>query len=161
MFIKEFGEVYNALEALDKEYIQAILISIKAAEQASQEAKDAQKDIERTIEIQKQTITVLKTFKEKLEKYEHLENIDEVWQETQRFVEELKLFNKEIDHIKHTAGSLEKQLIATEQQMIENKTNYENQIKILSKKTKTAYVLAGGSIGIVLLQFVLNITGIL
>ena len=30
--IKQFGEVYNALEALDKDYIQAILISIKATE---------------------------------------------------------------------------------------------------------------------------------
>lgn len=30
--IKEFGQVYSALEALDKDYIQAILVSIKATE---------------------------------------------------------------------------------------------------------------------------------
>ena len=102
-FIKEFGEVYNALEALDKEYIQAILISIKAAEKASKEAKDAQKDINKTIEVQKQTITVLKKFKEKLDKYEHLENVDEVWKDTQRFGKELKFINKQIDNIKQTS----------------------------------------------------------
>ena len=33
--IKEFGQVYSALEALDKDYIQAILISIKATEKTS------------------------------------------------------------------------------------------------------------------------------
>ncbi|KQL33368.1 hypothetical protein [Psychrobacillus sp. FJAT-21963] len=99
-FIKEFGEVYNALEALDKEYIQAILISIKAAEKASKEAKDAQKDINKTIEMQKQTILVLKNFKDKLDKYEHLENVDEVWKDTQKSVKKLKSINTEFDSIK-------------------------------------------------------------
>lgn len=101
-FIKEFGEVYNALEALDKEYIQAILISIKAAEKASKEAKDAQKDINKTIEMQKQTILVLKNFKEKLDKYEHLENVDEVWKDTQKSAKKLKSINAEFDSIKQT-----------------------------------------------------------
>ncbi|USK72249.1 hypothetical protein [Peribacillus asahii] len=315
-FIKEFGEVYNALEALDKEYIQAILISVKAAEKASKEAKDAQKDINKTIEVQKQTIGVLKKFKEKLDKYEYLENVDEVWKDTQRFAKELKSINKQIDNIKQTAKDqsnsilhlnqfkeelskfkhlanidllwedtqvfkrninsineqlknsknvieaqgqaigtlenfkeelnklnhlydidqvwentqtiykkiesinekigdfkktlkvqdqevealnqfievisrykhlndidqlwedlqrskseakslkvevegLEKQLFATEQQMNEDKINYESQINTLFKKSKTAYVLAGGSIGIALFQLVLNILGIL
>ena len=104
-FIKEFGQVYNALEALDKEYIQAILISIKVAEQASNEAKDAQKDINKTIEVQKQTISILKKFKEKLDKYEHLENVDEVWKDARRFEKELKSINKEIGSIKKTSDA--------------------------------------------------------
>ncbi|MCR6524433.1 hypothetical protein [Lysinibacillus capsici] len=315
-FIKEFGEVYNALEALDKEYIQAILISIKAAEKASKEAKDAQQDINKTIEVQKQTITVLKKFKEKLDKYEHLENVDEVWKDTQRFGKELKFINKQIDNIKQTSeeqsnsilqldrfleelskfkhlakidvlweevqvfkrninsineqiknsknviefqgqalgtlqnfkkdlnklnhlydidqvwentqticenidsineqisdfkktikvqanevealnqfiemirkykhlkdidqiwedvqkskfeakslkvevDDLEERLLETKQQMGEDKTNYESQINSLFKKTKIAYALAGGSIGIALLQFLLSLMGIL
>ena len=261
-FIKEFGEVYNALEALDKEYIQAILISIKAAEKANKEAKDAQKDINKTIEVQKQTIAVLKKFKDKLDKYEHLENVDVVWNDTQKFAKELKSVNAEIASIKKTSdahantlvtlnrfvGKLSKynhlgdidqmwedaqtssekiksiniqieeinnvikdqgqeigdlnqfkeeltkykhlgdidqlweesqkskgevnllqekvealgnHLYVAKQQMDEDKTNYESQINTLFKKTKTAYVLAGGSIGIVLIQFVLSILGIL
>jgi hypothetical protein len=59
-FIKEFGQVYNALEALDKDYIQAILIAIKAAEKANNDIKAAQSDITKTIEIQKKTISALK-----------------------------------------------------------------------------------------------------
>ncbi|MFD2215304.1 hypothetical protein [Metabacillus endolithicus] len=261
-FIKEFGEVYNALEALDKEYIQAILISIKAAEKASKEAKDAQKDINKTIEMQKQTILVLKNFKDKLDKYEHLENVDEVWKDTQKFAKELKSVYTEIASIKKTTDAqyntlvtlnqfvgkvskykhlasidllwensqtfskniksvntqivdinnlikvqgqeieglkqfkeelnkynhledidelwedsrkskavvkslekkvegLENNLYVAKQQINEEKTNYESKINTLSKKMKIAYALAGGSIGITLIQFVLNILGIL
>ncbi|MDX5476603.1 MAG: hypothetical protein LPK00_13795 [Bacillaceae bacterium] len=98
-FIEEFGEVYNALEALDKEYIQAILISIKAAEKASMEAKDAQKDINKTIEMQKQTIAVLKKFKDKIDKYEHLTSIDILWKDTQTFSEKIELANTQIEDI--------------------------------------------------------------
>ncbi|MBL3890791.1 hypothetical protein IRV22_24365 [Bacillus cereus] len=260
-FIDEFGEVYNALEALDKEYIQGILISIKAAEKASSEAKDAQRDINKTVEVQKQTISILKKFKDKLDKYEHLENVDEVWKDTRRFEKELKSINKEVDSIKKTSDAqantifilnqfkeelskynhltsvdqlwednqsfsrsiksintqiddinnsiklqgqavaalnqfkealnykhledidqlwedsqkfktevklleekvegLENHLYVAKQQMNEDKTNYESQINTLFKKTKFAYVLAGGSIGIVLIQFMLSILGIL
>ena len=98
-FIKEFGEVYNALEALDNEYIQGILISVKAAEQASMEAKEAQKDIKRTIEVQKQTLKVLENFKNKLDKFKYLENIDEVWNDTQRFSKELTTIKKQIQKL--------------------------------------------------------------
>ena len=47
--IKEFGQVYETFEALDKGYIQGILIGVKSAEEASKEAKAAQKDIDDTI----------------------------------------------------------------------------------------------------------------
>lgn len=54
--IQEFGEIYRAFESLDKDYIQGILISLKAAENASNQALEiskrldvAQKDIKSTI----------------------------------------------------------------------------------------------------------------
>lgn len=97
--IKEFGEVYNALDALDNEYIQGILISVKAAEQASMEAKEAQKDINRTIEVQKQTLKVLEDFKNKLDKLKYLENVDEVWSDTQGFIKELATIENQIQKL--------------------------------------------------------------
>lgn len=98
-FIKEFGEVYNALDALDKEYINGILSSVKAAEQASMEAKDAQKDIKKTIEVQKKTLKVLENFKNNIDKFKYLENIDEVWEDTQRFSTELRSLIKKIQKL--------------------------------------------------------------
>lgn len=99
-FIEEFGQVYNALEALDKEYIQGILISIKAAEEASKEAKKAQKEINKSINVQTQTIEVLKKFKEKLDKYEHLEKVDDVWKYVQ-------VFNGDVQNINHKIEIIE------------------------------------------------------
>ncbi|WP_214766866.1 MULTISPECIES: hypothetical protein [unclassified Exiguobacterium] len=98
--IEEFGQVYNALEALDKEYIQGILISIKAAEEASKEAKEAQKEISKSIKVQRQTIEVLKNFKEKLDKYEHLEKVDDVWKYVQ-------VFNGDVQNINHKIEIIE------------------------------------------------------
>lgn len=124
-FIKEFGQVYNALEALDKDYIQAILIAIKAAEKANNEVKVAQGDITQTIEIQKKTITVLKQFKEKIEGNKYLRDIDKMWNDSQKLqkdvaaisnsftnalasmkvdtqeVKSLKKFKEQIEKIKH------------------------------------------------------------
>ena len=48
--IKEFGQVYSALEALDKDYIQAILISIKATEKTSEGIQETQGQIGKIVE---------------------------------------------------------------------------------------------------------------
>lgn len=98
-FVKEFAEVYNAFDALDKDYIQGILAAVKSAEHVSMEVKDAQKEIKRTVEIQKYTITVLQNFKEKLDKLNYLESIDEVWEDTQRFSTELRTMISQIQRI--------------------------------------------------------------
>lgn len=101
--IKEFGQVYQALEALDKDYIQYILISIKAAEKASLQAKksadEAKKnsfDIEKTIEVQKKTIDVLAKFKNQIDNYKHLVSIDEIWIDSQRLKKDVESINGKI-----------------------------------------------------------------
>lgn len=78
-FIQEFGQVYNALEALDRDYIQAILIAIKSAQKANEDVRIAQGDIEKTITMQKKTIKVLEQFKVKIDKNQHLADIDMMW----------------------------------------------------------------------------------
>lgn len=98
-FIKEFGQVYKALESLDKEYIPAILCSVKGAEEASNQAKSAQQDINETIETQKKVIKVLSDHKQKLDKLAHLENVDEIWNDIVKFDKEVNRFNKEIKDI--------------------------------------------------------------
>jgi len=72
--VKGFDEVYKVLDTLDKEYIAGILTAVKAAEQASIQARDsaseAQKnseDILKIIEVQTQTIDVLSKFKDNAE----------------------------------------------------------------------------------------------
>lgn len=40
--IKEFGDIYKALESLDKDYIQAIVASIKSIEETNENVKNVQ-----------------------------------------------------------------------------------------------------------------------
>lgn len=77
--IKQFGKVYTALEALDKDYIQAILVSIKATEATSQKIESQQTQIKRIIEEQKKTLEILKNFKLRLETFSHLKDVDNMW----------------------------------------------------------------------------------
>lgn len=77
--IRELGEVYKALEALDKDYIQAIIGSLKATERTSERIQDEHKRINKVVDDQKRTLSILKAFKEKLEGFAHLEEVDELW----------------------------------------------------------------------------------
>lgn len=95
--IKEFGQVYSALEALDKDYIQAILISIKATEETSKRIEVTQEQIKKIVEDQKKTLEILKKFKRKLDSYAHLGDIDKIWNDCQKW-------NAEIPSISDTAS---------------------------------------------------------
>lgn len=110
-FIDEIGNVYKALEALDEDYIQAILIDFKTAQKATEEAKIAQDNIKKTVEEQKKIIKVLQKFKEKLDNFAHIEDVDKMWNEIQTFqnsiyksqvsIDKLDQFKNKIDKYKH------------------------------------------------------------
>ncbi|CAM4168231.1 hypothetical protein [Bacillus manliponensis] len=84
--IQEFNTIYDTFSALDKEYIQGILISLKAAEEANVKAlkgiegvETNQDEIKQIINQQKQVIQVLQNFKEKIERIEHLSDVDTIF----------------------------------------------------------------------------------
>jgi DNA repair exonuclease SbcCD ATPase subunit len=84
--IQEFNTIYDTFSALDKEYIQAILVSLKAAEKANERAIKGiegvevnQIEIKQMINQQKQVIQVLQSFKEKIERIEHLTDVDTIF----------------------------------------------------------------------------------
>ena len=94
--IKEFGQVYSALEALDKDYIQAILISIKATEKTSESIQATQEQIKKIVDDQKKTLEVLKKFKEKLDGYAHIGDIDKIWSDCQKWYNEITTLSNSI-----------------------------------------------------------------
>ena len=84
-FVNEIGRVYVALEALDNDYIKAIIVSIKATEATSNGLKIAQDRIDEIVKNQSITLEVLKKHKQKLDEYSHLSDIDELWSQCQSF----------------------------------------------------------------------------
>lgn len=148
--IKEFGQIYNALEALDKDYIQSILVSVKAAEEASNQAKKAAEeasknniDIKQAIEIQVKIIHSLKQFKAQINEYKNLKNIDVMWDDFQLFKERLSISNTKIASI---------------YQEIQKDSE---DIKELKNKVKIANILAGTSICMTFTLLILNIMDII
>lgn len=97
--IKEFGQVYSALEALDKDYIQAILTSIKATEKTSERIEATQEQIKKIVDDQKKTLEVLKKFKQKLDGYAHLGDIDKIWSDCQKWYNEIITLSNSISSV--------------------------------------------------------------
>ncbi|MDY5728577.1 MAG: hypothetical protein SPK49_08200 [Erysipelotrichaceae bacterium] len=115
--IKEFREVYNALDALDKDYITSIVNSVKAIEKTSNDVRvqqgtlkqhnekllnqqnklDAhQVEIEKNVANITKVVTVLKSFKEKLDGYKHLTDIDKIWSDCKTIRNEIQIVSDSI-----------------------------------------------------------------
>lgn len=94
--ISEFNEVYNAFETLDKDYIQSIIISLKSAQIANEEAKKAQIDISNTIDALKLTVSKLTEFRSYI--IEEIENIKNTPNEQKHY--DSVDYSAEIDNIK-------------------------------------------------------------
>ena len=92
------------MEALDKDYIQAILISIKAIEETSQGNKKTQDRIKQIVENQIKTLEELKKFKQRLDGYAHLKDIDKIWSDCQTVNATVKSLASQIKYAYWIAG---------------------------------------------------------
>ena len=149
-FIEEFGQVYKALEALDKDYIQAILSSVAAIEHTNKKILKEQARIDKTIEKQKLTLEALKQFKEKfneeksknsiVENEERLSALDDRIVNLEGTVSQLPL-----ETVSHTAEieELRKELKESKQQ-----------IQFISNRLLTLFILSGVSIGMLIITLV-------
>lgn len=79
-FFSELGQVYNAFEFLDRDYITGIVASIKAAEKVSQEEQKDRADIKEIIKRLDQSVEILKRFKADIDKLKHITDVDRAWE---------------------------------------------------------------------------------
>lgn len=115
--IKEFREVYNALDVLDKDYITSIVANVKAIEKTSNDVRVQQGilkqhneklanqqskldvhqvEIEKNVANISKIVAALKVFKEKLEDYKHLTDIDKIWNDCKTIQNEIKVVSDSI-----------------------------------------------------------------
>lgn len=153
--IKEFREVYNALDALDKDYITSIVANVKAIEKTSNDVREQQKtlkqhneklatqqnkldthqtEIDKNIENMKKIITSLKNFKEKLDGFQHLSDIDKIWSDCKTMRNDIQVVSDSIvDLAKKSKNDIE--TANTKNKALLNQVNKE--IIDLQKKAKT------------------------
>lgn len=117
--IREFDEVYNTFDTLDKEYLNKIIASVKAAEIVSKQANNASKkaqnnsdDIRKLIDVQEITINKLIEFKNK---FETVHQVGDKW-----------------NYIKN----LKEQTDSIQENFIQNKERIEEQVKILRQNSE-------------------------
>lgn len=125
--IKEFDTVYKIFAALDKDYLQRFLLSLKAAEEANRKAIDGivgvqinQNKIEQitdelkqivekqkqSLNEQKQIIGVLKNFKKKIDKIEHLSDVDKIFEVISKMQSNFKAIERRIVEQEHVVTNL-------------------------------------------------------
>ena len=103
---KEFRVIYDAFESLDKDYISGIIASLKSAEKAYDETQKAQKDIQRTMYVQEKIIEGLENFKNRLDSKTHLEDIDDMWENTQQIAATMNYLNAKITNLEDERNDL-------------------------------------------------------
>ena len=128
--IKQFKNVYNALEALDKDYVSAILISIKNVEAVSEKVKTEQGKIKRIVADQEKMIAVLQTFKQNLKNCVHLKDIDILWENYLNLRRDVSSLFKEnesvIDEIRQSLENMNNKIVQLDERLREKITHIEN-----------------------------------
>lgn len=115
--IREFREVYNALDVLDKDCITSIVANVKAIEKTSNDVRVQQEtlkqhneklanqqseldvhqvEIEKNVENISKIVAALRVFKEKLEGYRHLTDIDKIWNDHKAIQNEIQVVSDSI-----------------------------------------------------------------
>ncbi|WP_293740006.1 hypothetical protein [uncultured Parabacteroides sp.] len=181
--IGEFKEVYNAFEALDKDYITGILVALDNADKAQKKANKAQEDTDKTIDAIQNTIKVLKRYREqtvvdvseindRLNMIEHLcqQTIDIAAQykrQTDIEIVNMKNYIKGYMSAINQSKEIPEEAIMYMQktESLLNSSMTENTIKDNEKYIKQkffyAYLISGCSLFLALLHIVMNLIGIL
>lgn len=145
--IEEFGEVYKALEALDKDYIQAILTSVSAIKKTNEKILIEQERIDQTIEKQKATLIALKQFKESVSS--QLSEID-----SSQLISLIEQLETRVETLESSSSDLKDE--SSEISQLKNELDYvKSQVNILSNKLLTSFVLTGIATGFAVVTLII------
>ena len=145
--IEEFGQVYKALEALDKDYIQAILSSVAAIEITNKKILKEQARIEKTIENQKATLVALKQFKEKFNE----DNMKDLIEEHE---ERISKIDDRIVSLENTVNTLPLEPVshtAKIEELRKELKESKEQIQFISNRLLTVFIVSGVAIGMLVI----------
>lgn len=145
--IEEFGQVYKALEALDKDYIQAILSSVAAIDHTNKKILKEQARIDKTIEKQAATLQVLKQFKEKFNENNHKETIEEHENRISKLDDRIISLEDTVSVFPLEPVSNTSEIEELRKELKESK----EQIKLISSRLLTVFIISGVSIGMLII----------
>ena len=145
--VEEFGQVYIALEALDKDYIQAILSSVAAIDHTNKKIIREQERLQKTIENQKATLVALKQFKEKFNEENSKNSIE-------KHEVILSKFNDRLVNLEQFASTLPSEPVSNTgeiDQLRRELNESKQQIQFISNRLLTVFIVSGISIGMLVI----------
>lgn len=145
--IEEFGQVYKALEALDKGHIQAIICNVAAIELTNKKILKEQARIDKTIEKQKLTLEALKQFKEKFNEEKSKNSIVE-------HEERLSTLDDRIVNLEGTVSQLPLEPVSHTSEIEELRRELKEskqRIELISNRLLTVFIISGVSIGMLII----------
>ena len=140
--IKEFGQVYQALEILYKDYIQAILSTVKAIEKTNQNIQIEQKRLDNSIKRQESTLQVLKKFKDDINDFNSKINTNESINLIKQVETQVKQLEKSVILNNEYKVSKDNQIFKLQLEL----TNTHQQFQNVSNKFTTVFILLGFTI---------------
>ncbi len=99
--------------------------------------------IKSIIETEQRKIKKLEILKTNLEKIEHIEDIDVIWDETENHKHEIRNIEKSVENLEKENQGLIRKI-----ETIKNESD---------KKIKTAYILAGSSMGLAIVELIIMV----
>jgi hypothetical protein len=146
--MQEFATIYDTFSALDKVYLKKILSTLNVAIKANNKANESieqinmqqkkissnQQDIKQLIDTQKQTIQVLKNFKEKLEKIQHLTDVDKIHDNNLDFQAKIKTLEQFYADQKKNAEKLSDEQAKLSKYFCEKNADLEQVLNDISSK---------------------------
>lgn len=113
-------------------------------------------------------IQILLEFKKDVDTQEHISDIDESWSELQKAKEDISVSSERIqetENLIEVLSSENKQQFELIQglkaDLEQSKTQSAEDNMVFKSKVKLAYIVSGGAVCLTILQFILNIVGVL
>ena len=116
------------------------------------------KEINESTKLFKSDIAVLQDYKSQLEVYEHLGDVDAVWGEVEHHKKNITELHQRLENFATEYHSDRKDIQSSIETIIEENVQSNNAI---NKKIRVAYIVAGFSVTMAIVQFVLNILHII
>ena len=161
--IREIENVYKVFETLDRDYLNGIVLSIKAAEKAVKDAEKAQGDIDETIETLEMTVVTLNEFVSRIDSFEHLNDIDDMWKDIDSIKDYKRVVHRDINEIREQTNSTIKEYNDKQTKMISDNKLYIDEktavVQNLRRQNMILFCMTGVSIIISVVSVVLSVLG--
>ena len=151
-------EHHKQLDSLDSQLSQTKTGLAKLDDTITKSFQETHESIQKSFSGVNQNISTLERFKFRLEEYQHLKDIDVIWESSEEHHKQLDFLDSQLSQTKTDLTKLDDTITRSFQ---ETHSEIDMKNELLKKRIYIAYWIAGGALFFSLLQFILLIFKVL